>query len=282
MKNLLSQRQFGESFPYAVLGKVWYVDADSTYHSVKRPNADFPEYVIVRVIKGSGTLTDRANNAFRLLPNTFCVFRSSDIAMCEAGPDGLEFFWFRFDDSDWPGTCNFTSSIFITPSEKKDMERCFLYLNSMNRREAMFAEAIFNHLLCNWIQELNTGAEETLTLEVIEALLEKWDTESLTLSEIVSEAGVSERTFRDTVKRVCGLAPKEYVTKQKMQTALELLLTTKMTVTEVSEYFKYDNPFYFSRVFKNYFGFSPKKLQQSVARRLIGIQFGGTPGKAAK
>jgi len=46
-----------------------------------------------------------------------------------------------------------------------------------------------------------------------------------------------------------------------METAMNLLQTTYMSISEISEQLHYDNPLYFSCVFKKYYGYSPKSAR---------------------
>jgi len=125
----------------------------------------------------------------------------------------------------------------------------------------MSAEALFNYLLSDWLVRLNTKKMDTISLPEIVTLLEKWHSQKLELSAIAKEAGMSERSFRNTVYRICGMSPKEYITKIKMETAMNLLQTTYMSISEISEQLHYDNPLYFSCVFKKYYGYSPKSAR---------------------
>ena len=132
MKDLLSQRSFIENMNYAYLCNIWHVDADSTYYSIKNKGVNISEFVAVRTINGYGTLTEFNQQIHHLTPNTFGLFNSSDISHCKAGEDGWEFFWFRFNYSQWKDLQNSVYQLYISSNEQKLMERCFIYLNLEN------------------------------------------------------------------------------------------------------------------------------------------------------
>ncbi|MBQ2715030.1 MAG: helix-turn-helix transcriptional regulator [Clostridia bacterium] len=57
-----------------------------------------------------------------------------------------------------------------------------------------------------------------------------------------------------------------YVNEYKIHKAKELLREGVMNVSEVSEYLAFDNPQYFSRVFKKYCGIKPTQFKNSLKR----------------
>lgn len=50
-----------------------------------------------------------------------------------------------------------------------------------------------------------------------------------------------------------------------MNAAMELLLTSSMSISEISACFNYSSQFYFSRVFKKYYGVSPQQARSGNA-----------------
>ncbi len=71
------------------------------------------------------------------------------------------------------------------------------------------------------------------------------------------------RKFRNTMQ----YSPSKYVEKIRMDKSKELLLSTDLTINEISEVVGYNDPFYFSKVFKKNTGQSPsafRKLQHII------------------
>ena len=269
MKNLLSKRQIDVPRIYSYLCAIWYVDADDTYCIVKNPGTYESDYIAVRTVKGCGILTEFNHQVHELNEHTLGIFRSSDVMRYEADVDGWEFFWFRFNHSNWNEFINQVHNLRISTFEYKEMEYCFASLNSGVANECMAAEALFNYLLSDWLVRLKNGQQDRISLQEIVLLLEKGRHDKLNLSEIAREAGMSERSFRSTVHRVCGMSPKEYITKIEMETAMDLLRTTHKSISEISCQLNYDNPFYFSRVFKKFFGISPTQARMNTSLSTI-------------
>lgn len=264
MRNLLAKRQFSQPMSYAYLCFIWHVDADNTYHIVKRQGAKHPyesDYIAVRTINGCGILMENNGKRHEMKENSLGIFRSADIARYDACEEGWHFYGFRFNQGDWKEKFNWVADLSINMSELKDMEHCFVYLNSGLERECLNAEALFNYLLSDWFMRLNAVGQNNISLREIINLLEKGADQKLGIAELAKEAGMCERSFRSTVHRVTGMSPKDYINKRKMETAMELLQTTARSVSEISADLHYDTPFYFSRAFKRHFGISPKQAR---------------------
>jgi len=264
MRNIFSKRQFLANLPYAYLCVIWYIDADQSYHIVKRPGVTESDYIAVRTISGCGILTEYNGNKHELKANSLGIFSSGDVAQYKASLEGWRFYWFRFNHSDWREDCNWVKELNITASELKNMERCFSNLNGKFLNECLNAEALFNFLLSDWMIRLHSGTSAQLSASELTAILEKGCYQQLDLKTLAKTAGMCERSFRDAVHRVTGMSPKEYMSKLKMDAAMDLLLTTTKSVSEIAEEMGYETPFYFSRAFKKHYGISPKKVRNGI------------------
>jgi AraC-like DNA-binding protein len=75
--------------------------------------------------------------------------------------------------------------------------------------------------------------------------------ESLQVATLAARANVSPSHFFALFKRRVGCAPIDYFIRLRMQHACRLLDGTVMSVKEVAATLGYDDPFYFSRIFKS-------------------------------
>ncbi|QWU17143.1 Helix-turn-helix domain-containing protein [Paenibacillus sophorae] len=66
------------------------------------------------------------------------------------------------------------------------------------------------------------------------------------------------------VRRSSGYPLHEYIHRLKMAEAKNLLLNTPLQVQEISGMLHYNDPFYFSRLFKKYMGISPQESRGNV------------------
>lgn len=73
----------------------------------------------------------------------------------------------------------------------------------------------------------------------------------LQVSALAALVNISPSHYFALFKRQTGFAPISYFTRLRMEEARRLLETTEASVKEVAAQLGYDDPFYFSRVFKS-------------------------------
>ena len=81
-----------------------------------------------------------------------------------------------------------------------------------------------------------------------------------TIDDLCREMGMSRTLFYVKLKTYTGKSPQDFVRAIRLEKAASLLRQGR-TVTEVSVLTGFDNPKYFSTVFKKYFGVSPSKYE---------------------
>ncbi|MBD3391355.1 MAG: helix-turn-helix domain-containing protein [Chitinivibrionales bacterium] len=86
----------------------------------------------------------------------------------------------------------------------------------------------------------------------------------ISLKELASSAFMSESHFSHVFKDVAGVSPKRYVIRKRMERARELLQTSGKAVSQIAVDLGYDNPKYFSRLFKKEFGVTPGACRKSA------------------
>ncbi len=83
-------------------------------------------------------------------------------------------------------------------------------------------------------------------------------TEPISLKNMCREVSLSEEYCAYLFKKETGKTVVSYINEKKMQFAEELILKGEMSLESISEYLGYSNYNYFSRLYKKYFGYSPK------------------------
>ncbi|WP_321426386.1 two-component regulator propeller domain-containing protein [uncultured Bacteroides sp.] len=82
------------------------------------------------------------------------------------------------------------------------------------------------------------------------------------VDDFAAQMGLGRTVFYKKVKGVTGHSPNEYLRIIRMKKAAEMLLTTSLTVSEVSYKVGINDPFYFSKCFKSQFGMAPSVYQK--------------------
>ncbi|MGY4763620.1 helix-turn-helix domain-containing protein [Paenibacillus caseinilyticus] len=77
------------------------------------------------------------------------------------------------------------------------------------------------------------------------------------MEEIAKEAGMSASHFTRSFHRATGYTPVEYLTKIRIEASFDLLRRSSLPIEEVAKAVGYSGGSYFSRVFREWVGFSP-------------------------
>lgn len=79
------------------------------------------------------------------------------------------------------------------------------------------------------------------------------------ISEYASELFVTQNHLNDTVKSVTGKTPGEFIRERTVQEASQLLLHTTLTISEIADLLRFEDPSYFSRFYRKCTGLTPKQ-----------------------
>jgi len=259
MRNILSRRGHEAPFVTPELENIWYVDADASYHVTRQGEKTRP-WVAVRTLNGQGYLQLSSGEEMQLSSGSLVFLEGASIRKYGTEKNRWEFYWFEFE---WPEENLLSRSRVLFPAvsaqERQEMERCFDLLGRASPHECAAAGYFFAALLAHWqLASMEADGDD----EKIRMLLEKGRREKCPVSQLAREAGMSERSFRNAVWKIAGESPKAYMLRREMEAAMELLRTTSMTVSEIALSLHYGNPFYFSRVFKKYYGLAPEHARK--------------------
>lgn len=83
-------------------------------------------------------------------------------------------------------------------------------------------------------------------------------------AELSAISNISNTYYTKIFIEKFGVTPKKYVTTRKLEHARELLHSTPLSVTEISDISGFTSLYNFSRAFKNHFGISPENYRNSI------------------
>ncbi len=84
----------------------------------------------------------------------------------------------------------------------------------------------------------------------------------ISIEEYASSRGMSISWFIRSFRNYTGTTPMQYIVSLRITNAQILLETTAYSVNEISRLVGYDNPLYFSRIFKKHKGMSPSDYRK--------------------
>lgn len=115
-------------------------------------------------------------------------------------------------------------------------------------------KALLRESLCRLAQLL--AGKNTVNAYVVEALqsIEEHYSRDISLDSVAAEIGISPFYLSRLLKAELGQTFVEYLTQVRIQEAVRLARTTRLSIKEIAERTGYQNPTYFCRVFKKHTG----------------------------
>lgn len=86
----------------------------------------------------------------------------------------------------------------------------------------------------------------------------------VSLNELAEHAGYTPQHLNRLFRRTLGVTALQYLTRLRMDRAMELLAEGRLTVEAVAQAVGYEDPFYFSRVFREHVGRSPAQYRDAA------------------
>ena len=87
---------------------------------------------------------------------------------------------------------------------------------------------------------------------------------NLSIEDMAKLAGLSLSTFKRMFKKHYGIAPKQYLVQERINKAKKLLRSSNLSIKEVAYDVGFNDPSYFTRVFKLKEGVSPRDYQDGL------------------
>jgi AraC-like DNA-binding protein len=84
----------------------------------------------------------------------------------------------------------------------------------------------------------------------------------MTVEEMASFNNLSASHFTSLFRKATGMPPLEYFIHLKLQKACLLLYTSDIRIKAIADTLGYDDPYYFSRLFKKYMNVSPENYRE--------------------
>lgn len=140
--------------------------------------------------------------------------------------------------------------------------------------ELQLKRPCFEELLCLYLRQLFIGIERAQLglseekysnyreLEATVHFFNESFAQNICIEEYAKKQHMSVCWFIRSFKRYMGVTPMQYITSIRMNKARELLKNTNYSIQEISGLVGYENPLYFSRIFKKQIGCSPSDYRK--------------------
>lgn len=143
--------------------------------------------------------------------------------------------------------------------------------SEMDEPTVNYVSLSFNHLIGSFLyipayrkaKYSNQKAENSFFISLATHFMYENIENKLTLKDLASHFGYSESYFYRLFLKETQYAPITYFLHLKVERACQLLKSTNMKINQVALKLAFDDPYYFSRIFKKIVGVSPKAYRQS-------------------
>ncbi len=110
------------------------------------------------------------------------------------------------------------------------------------------------------------ASQSYITYERCLSIIQQDYRELRSIGTLARQCHISTGYLSRIFKKYAGESPSDILTRLKLNRAGELLLQDNLLIKEVADRIGYDDPYHFSRLFKNHYGMSPKHFRESVKR----------------
>ena len=152
----------------------------------------------------------------------------------------------------------------ITPASSSYYHRSFQQIVSLfynNNTATSRIKALLYNLLTDLSLEFHKKkitAQHYASIHKGIMYLEQNLNSNVSISELAAMCHVSETCFRRLFKEYSGMSPKQYVIHHKISKAQMLLESGSASVADVAAFLGFDDPSYFSRLYKKKTGHAPR------------------------
>lgn len=152
----------------------------------------------------------------------------------------------------------------VLPVQNLAENMVWTLLNSQPSKRSInqFTMGLLLLQLTHYTHRLGTGArnfDQQLIFQVLRYIDENY--KGARLQELASLMGYDVPWLSREIKRLLGRTYKELLQVKRLNQAAFLLQTTRLPVTDICAAVGYDNTSYFHRIFRAYYGMSPKEYR---------------------
>lgn len=249
------------------------------YHFCQRPQGCV-DNILFYCVQGKGYYT-LDGHTFTLNPNQYVIVPATDkpLVYWSDTEDPWSIYWVHFT-SDALQAFNRAYHIvpeqgpqYIPHNEKgiriweemyENLSRGYSPENLMNTNFCLY------HLIATFVfsqqQNQNSSSpEKTIIRETIDYMKNNLD-KTIRIEDFADLNKYSVSHFSKLFRLTTGMSPIEYFIHLKMQKACQLLYTEDSRVKQIAALLGYDDPYYFSRLFKKYMNTSPETYRKSVRK----------------
>lgn len=263
-RKLVSNLFFRNLFPDAI---GYFPNAK--HHSRSRKNG-INEYILLYCLAGEGWIKINGKT-IPLTPNTgFIIPENRGHKYGSSLKDAWSIYWVHFD-GDYAATLykRFANSNDGAVKIAFDESRITLLNEIITLLESDFTDekvelthfklVAFLSSLC-YSNTLNSNVDDTISHSIV--FMKAHLNEILTIELLANQACYSISRYSELFKQKTGYSPIQYFIRLKILKSCEYLYFTNLNIKEICKEVGFEDPYYFSRMFKKQIGVSPSEYRK--------------------
>ncbi len=253
-----------------------FLKAGMAKHSTQRENGR-EDYQLLYLSKGEYRFIFDGKEE-RVFPGMMVIYKPGEMQeYYMAGEGDIEIFWTHFtgyDCENYLKELGFDKSgVYTVGSNEKFLILYKWIIKELQLKRENYiniATGYFKQLLCLMSRNYHSDAEKNSETHFAEAAMlffYRNFNQNISIDEYALSQNITPCWLRRCFKKHTGVSPQQFINDIRLSYARELLLTTNLKMSEISERCGYENPFYFSRIFTKNIGCSPIQFKKNNSHK---------------
>lgn len=151
------------------------------------------------------------------------------------------------------------------PNDILHFQRAIELINKKDQhpRDRLELNGIMQILISRFLKDADFSNYDKDQFELVLKYIDENFTRKITIKDLALIVNLNEVYFSSRFKKVFGMSPSQYILNKKITHAMYLLKNSELLIKEISYKIGFDDELYFSRIFKNKTGLSPKLFRES-------------------
>lgn len=235
-----------------------------------------PQFILIYCMEGCGWIY-LGKTRYELSPNTYFIIpKTTEHHYGTYEDDPWSIYWMHFTGAKAGNfyeryADNFQPTVKPVPYDERRIDLFYeIYYsleNGLDPKNIEYANIRCFEFICSFIygiKKKHFGPENDQVRESIDFMKANID-KSLTIEDLANQLKYSVSHYSFLFKKATGTSPLHYFNQLKMQQACQYLNFTNLSSKEICFKLGFEDPYYFSRLFKKMMGFSPSKYRNAIS-----------------
>lgn len=247
------------------------------HHDRERKNGS-QQYILLYCTEGKGQV-NISKNQFELAPNTYIIIpKNTAHHYCSSPQDPWSIYWIHFTGKNADllyerykrDTNPEVQAIAFDEQRVAQFNQMLSLLeNNYSTRNIELTNIKLLQFLSSFIyhEEMYPSQYPVDQISASIKFMKQDLAQTYTIKELAVQSSYSVTHYSDLFKKKTGCSPMQYFSQLKIQKSCQYLYFTDLNIKQISVMVGFDDPYYFSRLFKKLMGYSPAKYRNTYKKK---------------